>query len=142
MNDFRNVGDVQGYFCSWSLIGTRILTLEGDIKILFNDWPYGIALDIVHLVVWTKFELAEDPTSSTGDLTPEARREIDDFVGRVFRSRMPSENVVWFKNWKALKSIEAVEHFHVLLNKPDRGFLAELTNGDVAMADKLKAGKE
>ncbi|TIA33393.1 hypothetical protein D6C79_08974, partial [Aureobasidium pullulans] len=37
-----------------------------DIKILFNDWPYGIDTRIVHLVVWVKFPFEEDPV--TGDL--------------------------------------------------------------------------
>jgi hypothetical protein len=53
-----------------------------DIKILYNDWPYGIDPDIVHLVVWTKFELEDD--SETGLSTPESRREIEAYVQRVF----------------------------------------------------------
>lgn len=110
---------------------------QADVKILFNDWPYGIDEDIVHLVVWTKFELAENP--ETGDLSDEARAQIDDFVGQTFRSKMPAENVAWFKNWKSLKSVEAVEHFHVLLNKPDKAFLAQLTGNDIALQDKIKA---
>lgn len=32
-------------------------TNPADYKILFNDWPYGIDPQIIHLVVWTKFEL-------------------------------------------------------------------------------------
>ena len=62
-----------------------------DIKILWNDWPYGLDKRIVHLVVWTKFELKADPV--TGDLTDVARTEIDDFVSKTFRSRVPTENV-------------------------------------------------
>ncbi|CAN9332563.1 unnamed protein product [Alternaria alternata] len=27
---------------------------DEDIKILYNDWPYGIDADVVHLVVWTR----------------------------------------------------------------------------------------
>lgn len=54
-----------------------------DIKIIRNDWPYGLDKRIVHLVVWTKFELCEDPT--TGDLTDVARAEIDAFVSTTFR---------------------------------------------------------
>lgn len=45
----------------------------------------------MHLVVWTKFELEDDP--ATDDLTPRARREIDDYVTRTFRSRVPAEQV-------------------------------------------------
>ena len=62
-----------------------------DIKILFNDWPYGVDDKIVHLVVWTKFDLEEDP--ATSDLTIKARKEINDFVNKTFRSRVEPENV-------------------------------------------------
>jgi hypothetical protein len=62
-----------------------------DMKILYNDWPYGIDSRIVHLVIWTKFELVEDP--ATGDLTDAARAEIDGYVEKTFRSRIPKETV-------------------------------------------------
>lgn len=62
-----------------------------DIRILYNDWPYGVEDGIIHLVVWTKFDLEEDP--ATGDLTPRARKEIDNYVKRTFCSRVPSEKV-------------------------------------------------
>ncbi|GAM82315.1 hypothetical protein ANO11243_002940 [Dothideomycetidae sp. 11243] len=114
--------------------GRRPFEDASDIRILYNDWPYGIDEGIVHLVVWTKFDLAEDP--STGDLTDEARRQIDDYVRTVFGSG--GEDVAWFKNWKSLKSVEAVEHFHVLLNRPDLQFVADLTGNDIPMAEKLK----
>ena len=58
---------------------------------MHNDWPYGIEKDIVHLVVWTKFELEDDPV--TDDLTPRARQEIDNYVKKTFCSRVPSEKV-------------------------------------------------
>ena len=62
-----------------------------DFKILFNDWPYGIHPDIVHLVVWTKFKLEEDP--ATTELTPWGRRQVEEFVRKTFRSRLPEGNV-------------------------------------------------
>lgn len=62
-----------------------------DIKILYNDWPYGIDPDIVHLVIWTKFDLEEDP--GRNDLTPEARRQIDGFVSRTFGGRVRPDHV-------------------------------------------------
>jgi hypothetical protein len=65
------------------------------MRILYNDWPYGVEEGIVHLVVWTKFALEDDP--ATGDLTPRARQEIDDYVTKVFRSRMPADEVSWIK---------------------------------------------
>lgn len=62
-----------------------------DLKILWNDWPYGLEPKIVHLVVWTKFDLEDDP--ATDDLTPKARQEIDDYVDEVFCKKVPKENV-------------------------------------------------
>ncbi|EEP76846.1 conserved hypothetical protein [Uncinocarpus reesii 1704] len=106
-----------------------------DYKILYNDWPYGVEKDIIHLVVWTKFALEDDPV--TDDLTPRARMEIDEFVGRIFRSRMAAERVVWFKNWRSLKSVHSIEHFHVMLKAPDLEFVHEITKGDVPLVEKI-----
>lgn len=64
---------------------------EDDLKILWNDWPYGIDERIVHLVVWTKFDLAEDPV--TTDLTDEARAAIDGYVQKTFGSRVAKDRV-------------------------------------------------
>ncbi|KAI1821240.1 hypothetical protein F4861DRAFT_479664 [Xylaria intraflava] len=108
---------------------------EDDIKILWNDWPYGIDKKIVHLVVWTKFDLEDDP--ATDDLTDKARAEIDAFVTKVFGSRVARDHYIWFKNWRSLKSIHAVEHFHVMLYDPDPAFIDEVTNGDVPLIQKI-----
>lgn len=62
-----------------------------DIKILYNDWPYGVDEKIVHLVIWTKFELEDDP--ATDDLTDVARREIDVYINRTFCEKVSPENV-------------------------------------------------
>lgn len=64
---------------------------KSDVKILWNDWPYGIDAKIVHLVVWTKFELEDDP--KTDDLTDKARGEIESFVQRTFGNTVGKENV-------------------------------------------------
>ncbi|KAL3474701.1 hypothetical protein BJX99DRAFT_231158 [Aspergillus californicus] len=107
----------------------RPFEYEEDIRILYNDWPYGLDRGIVHLVVWTKFALEDDP--STDDLTPRARKEIEDYVKRVFCSQMAPDQVVWFKNWRSLKSVHAVEHFHVMLHNPDPTLVQRLTRRDV-----------
>ncbi|KAH0286569.1 hypothetical protein M436DRAFT_50823 [Aureobasidium namibiae CBS 147.97] len=107
-----------------------------DIKILLNDWPYGIDTRIVHLVVWVKFQLEED--TITGDLTDSARQQIDSYVNQTFRDHVGTANCIWFKNWASLKSIHAVEHFHVMLFNTDAKFVADVTNGDVALLDKIK----
>lgn len=64
-----------------------------DVKILYNDWPYGVDRRIVHLVIWTKFDLEDD--AATDDLTPKARREINDYVDSTFGRRVQPDNV-WF----------------------------------------------
>ncbi|KAJ5808158.1 hypothetical protein N7474_009427 [Penicillium riverlandense] len=107
-----------------------------DICILYNDWPYGVETDIIHLVVWTKFELEDDP--ATDDLTASARAAIEAYVQRTFCSRVPPTQVVWFKNWRSLKSVHAVEHFHVMLYRPDMAFVEEITHGDVPLIARLR----
>jgi hypothetical protein len=87
----------------------------------------------VHLVIWTKFELEDDPV--TGRSTKESQEEIEAYVQKTFALKV--KELVWFKNWKSLKSVHAVEHFHVMLYKPDAEFLREITNGDVAMTEKF-----
>ena len=64
-----------------------------DIKIIYNDWPYGIDKSIVHLCVWTKFPLDVDEKDPNGDLTPEMRAKIDEYVNKAFGSRVPAQNV-------------------------------------------------
>lgn len=74
----------------------------------------------MHLVVWTKFPFPSDPV--TDDLLPESRGEIEDFVRETFSRVCGGEgNVVWFRNWGELKSVRAIEHFHVLVFDPPVG---------------------
>lgn len=65
--------------------------VQDDYKILYNDWPYGVEKDIVHLVVWTKFKFEDDPV--TGDISPQSRKEIAEYVAKVFEPHMPAEQV-------------------------------------------------
>lgn len=92
----------------------------------------------MHLVVWTKFALPSDGV--TDDLLPESRAELEDFVSRTFVRVCGEENVVWFRNWGALKSVHAVEHFHVMLFDPPKEFVDQVTGGDVSLAEKVKRG--
>jgi hypothetical protein len=50
--------------------------------------------------------------------------------------------VVWFKNWKSLKSIQAVEHFHVMLFDPDMVFIEEITGGDLPLGPEAQGAIE
>ena len=109
----------------------QIFSDPTNYKILYNDWPYGIDEDIVHLVVWTKHLLEDD--SSTDDLTPRAREAIEAFVTRTFievDDGVDREQLIWFRNWRSLKSIHAIEHFHVMIHKPTVEFIQRITEGD------------
>lgn len=113
-----------------------------DYVILYNDWPYGVDERIVHLVVWTKFELPVDSDSQIGDMTAETREMVDRFVGQTFVGTCGRKNVIWFKNWSSLKSIHAVEHFHVMLFDPDTQFVRQVTQGDTPLFKKVKLAIE
>lgn len=92
------------------------------------------------MVVWTKFELPAAPVSESnpeGDLAPEMRKQINDYVDETFVATCGRENVIWFKNWASLKSIHAVEHFHVMIFDPDMEFIKSITGGDAPLADKV-----
>jgi hypothetical protein len=103
-----------------------------DYKILRNDWPYGIDEDITHLVVWTKFLLEADPV--TDDIAPSARAAIENFVVKFFcdiqSGGLDRSRVIWFKNWTSLKSVDGIEHFHVMLYKAEEDFVNQITQGD------------
>lgn len=105
-------------------------TNPADFKVLYNDWPYAIDPDITHLVVWTKFILVDDAT--TGQLTREWHDMIDRYVVQTFcvQGGLSRDRVIWFKNWKSLKSVHALEHFHVMVYKASSAFLQQITDND------------
>ncbi|KAK5130550.1 hypothetical protein LTR08_001930 [Meristemomyces frigidus] len=110
--------------------GGGMFECEADFKILPNDSPYALAPCITHLVVWTKFPLPCNPgTAGTEDLTPAARAHISAFVDKTFVRDCGEGNVVWFMNWRSLKSVHAVEHFHVMLFEAPEGFVGGVTGG-------------
>ncbi|RPA78962.1 hypothetical protein BJ508DRAFT_416302 [Ascobolus immersus RN42] len=95
---------------------------EEDTKILLNDWPYGNAKGIYHLVVWTKASI--DTCPPLGDLTPESRQLIQEYVSSTFNALVGDENVLWFKNWASIQSVRSVEHVHVLVRNCTEEHLA------------------
>ena len=112
-----------------------MFTNPADYRILYNDWPYGIDPDIIHLVVWTKFVLEDDP--ETGFLTKDHHDIIENFVQRTFcgQDGINRAELIWFKNWKSLKSVHALEHFHVMLYRAPQEFLSRITNNDKPMSE-------
>ncbi|KAI1433124.1 hypothetical protein GGR50DRAFT_538842 [Xylaria sp. CBS 124048] len=99
-----------------------------DYCVLINDWPYGLAPDITHIVVWSRTTIDVDP--ETGDMTTEARQTVSNFVKRFFIDKLGHQGdtrVLWFKNWVALQSVRALEHIHVLIRDASDELLAEWT---------------
>ncbi|RAH59939.1 hypothetical protein BO85DRAFT_367453 [Aspergillus piperis CBS 112811] len=106
-----------------------------DYKILRNDWPYGLAPGISHIVVWLRTPVAVK--EENGDVTDESRALIEAFVQRTFvdavvRDEGVSEaeardRVLWFKNWAALQSVRSLEHVHVLVRDVSERLLVEWT---------------
>lgn len=87
-----------------------------DYRVLMNDWPYGLAPNITHIVVWTRTLIPVDP--ETGDMTPDSRKTVAQFVKRFFVDEIGpggEDRVLWFKNWAALQSVRALEHIHVMV---------------------------
>jgi hypothetical protein len=99
-----------------------------DYRVLINDWPYGFTPGITHIVVWSRTVILTDPIS--GDMTPETRKTIDNFVKRYFVDTLGPEGesrVMWFKNWVALQSVRALEHVHVMVKDVDAATLEAWT---------------
>jgi hypothetical protein len=59
-------------------------------------------------------------------------------VQRTFYGKVQPEHVMWFKNWSSLKSVHAVEHFHVMLYDPNPAFVKFITNNDASMASLVR----
>lgn len=103
--------------------------------------PEGFELELiinplVHLVCWTKSLIPTlDDSVPAGDLTPEARGIIEDFVERTFTRHLGKENVLWFKNWASIQSVRSVEHIHVLVRGAGEEFLRTVVgteaNGEI-----------
>jgi hypothetical protein len=102
-----------------------------DYRVLINDWPYGFTPDITHIVVWTRTPIAIDDT--IGDLTPESRKTLGDFIKRYFVDSLGpggEDRVMWFKNWIKLQSVRTVDHVHVLVRNVEPQVLEEWTRED------------
>lgn len=100
LRDVRSqYGSVMNFVLSQRLNWTEPIVASGlpfinpsDLKILYNDWPYGLEAGIVHLVVWTKFDLPDDPF--TGELADETRKMIDQYVAQTFCAHIPTDQVI------------------------------------------------
>jgi hypothetical protein len=94
-----------------------------DVRILVNDWPYGLAPGIKHVCVWLKVRL---PLREDGDLADNGKEMVQTFVDKTFVKGLGVEGqdrVQWFKNWAGLQSVQGIEHVHVLLRDVDENLL-------------------
>ena len=64
-----------------------------------------------------------------GDVTPESRRLIEDYVDRYFVQDLQRgwDQVMWFKNWVSLQSVRGVDHVHVLVRDVPENVLRRWT---------------
>ncbi len=70
--------------------------------------------------MWSRALIAADDT--VGDMTPESRKTVADFIKRFFENSLgpgTEDRVLWFKNWVALQSVRTVDHVHVLVRDVD-----------------------
>jgi len=105
-----------------------------DYRILRNDWPYRWETGITHICVWLKNRLPVD--EATGKVSHKGRQMIDGFVIKTFVKSLGmggAEKVLWFKNWTALQSVSALEHFHVLVKDVPASQVAEWTSIDATV---------
>ncbi|KAL9636413.1 MAG: hypothetical protein Q9164_002833 [Protoblastenia rupestris] len=109
----------------------RPFASPADYKILRNDWPYGLATGITHLVVWLKTRISVQQPE--GFLLPESTELIQGFVQKTFIDRLAKEGidtedrVQWFKNWVGLQSVRGLDHFHVLVRDVPETMVEEWT---------------
>jgi hypothetical protein len=85
-----------------------------------------MAAGIVHLVVWSRYAIPTDDV--TGEMTPESKRIVCDFVKRSFADRLgpdAEERVLWFKQRCGFQSVPAVEHVHVVVRDVDGEWVRE-----------------
>ncbi|KAF2213978.1 hypothetical protein CERZMDRAFT_38242 [Cercospora zeae-maydis SCOH1-5] len=107
-----------------------------DYVVLRNDWPYGLAPGIAHLLVWSKTPIATD--QERGDVTEASREVIEEFVERYFVGELMIDGsdesreaargrALWFKNWVSLQSVRGVDHVHVLVRDAPEAALEKWT---------------
>jgi len=95
----------------------KLLNHKDDIKIILNKFPYNFEPNVTHLLIWTKVPIEADPDCPKGDISSSTRKLINKYVQKTFVQGLgiPPENIVWFRNWRALQSIKDLSHIHVLV---------------------------
>ncbi|KAI5960335.1 uncharacterized protein KGF55_004627 [Candida pseudojiufengensis] len=90
---------------------------DSDIIILPNKFPYYFEKGIVHLCIWSKLIIPNDPNSEVGDISEITKKIIDKYLKKTFIEKgVDPKDIVWFKNWTSLQSVRSISHIHVILN--------------------------
>jgi hypothetical protein len=95
---------------------TALFNHPDDFKIIRNDWPYGVAKGITHLVIWSKVSIPIDPDTSLP--TAESTATIENFLRQVFGKRLGTdfgEKLLWFKQKAEWQSVKSLDHIHVMV---------------------------
>lgn len=113
-----------------------------DVKIVPNDFPYNFEASVTHLLAWTKVPIEGDPLDPNEDISPKTRALIDLYVQKTFVEYLgvSREDVVWFRNWRALQSVRQLSHIHVLINGLSKEKLNEVLNtpGKLLTEEEIK----
>jgi Protein of unknown function (DUF3605) len=99
-----------------------------DVKIIRNDWPYGLTPDITHMVVWSRARIPV--TAEDGSPTEESTRLIERFIDRAFMRDIGAgadDKLLWFKQKSKFQSVGALEHIHVLVRGVDELLIEKWT---------------
>lgn len=103
-NKFKqNISDINEYLFN-TLFKKNISNENSDIIFKENDYPYKLPKNIKHYLIWIR----PDKKYSW--------REVNDFLKKCIRNHNLNINdYILFRNNVVNKSIEQIEHYHVLL---------------------------
>ncbi|KAF2665376.1 hypothetical protein BT63DRAFT_416940 [Microthyrium microscopicum] len=100
----------------------NLFSHQEDFKFTYNNYPYAWEDGVVHLVVWCKFALPDDP--ETGRIAGYVSGAIEKLL--AIKCANHKDELLWWRNPPHLKSVPELEHFHILLRNPSAEFLTEL----------------
>lgn len=95
-------------YTSQDILDRVFVSAKGPIVLRPNEYPYDVASNVDHYVLWfhpTKFDVV--PSSS----------RVDDILQGMYNTDL--YNVTWFKNPREWQSVPGVPHVHVFVTGID-----------------------
>lgn len=128
LNSNKDISEINDSDIVIKAEGSKLFENDNDLKVLYNHFPYFFEDDVVHLCIWSKIPIPADPNSPFGDISPETRMQIRDYLDRIISKRFGIlfDNICFFKNWEALQSVKAISHVHVIIKGITKDQLKEL----------------